>query len=150
MERGSPTLISTSPVATVVNALYNAGHGEARTTASVAQQRGSSLHPSLPLYVWCLAKVYWHFLCRFRYFFPSHSLSLPVLSCSRLGVTQIRSHGRLYHPLPTTVHLCLFSSKEFNTFFPRRLASNCAYPRFSWRSRQLVSLANEKLDTENS
>ena len=69
LERGSPTLISTSSITAVVNTLYKAGHGEVRTEASVEQQRGSSLHPLLPLHVGCLAKVYWYFSCLFLLFF---------------------------------------------------------------------------------
>ena len=33
--------------------------------------------------------------------------------------------------------------------FPRRLASNCAYPRYNMRRRQFVSLENEKTYTES-
>ena len=110
MERGSPTLISTSPIAAVVNTLYKAGHGEVRTKAYVEQQRGSSLHPLLSLRVGCLAKVYWYFSCRFlRFFFPSHLFifALLVLLPIRRN-SDPESHGRLYSPLPTTVRALLF------------------------------------------
>ena len=55
---------------------------------------------------------------------PFCSLSLPV-------VTQIRGHiAGSSPPLPTTVRALHFLSQEnFSCFFPRRLASNCAYPR---------------------
>ena len=94
LERGSPTMISTSPIAAVVNTLYKVGHGEVKTRASVEQRRGSSLRPLLPLHVGCLAKkVYGSFSCRFPCLFsPSHLLSSPFLSCFLLGVTQIQSH----------------------------------------------------------
>ena len=41
-------------------------------------------------------------------------------------------HSRHISPLPTTVRALLpFLSREgFSTFFPRRLVSNCAYPRY--------------------
>ena len=37
---------------------------------------------------------------------------------------------------------CIFTASE-NTFLPRRLASNCAYPRHNRRSRQLVSFEKQ-------
>ena len=46
-------------------------------------------------------------------------------------VTQIRGNIEGSHlPLPTTVRALHFLSREdFSSFFPRRLESNCAYPR---------------------
>ena len=50
------------------------------------------------------------------------------------------SHSRLFYPLPTTVCASRFyREKDSAVFFPRRLASNCAYPRCKWRSRQLFN-----------
>ena len=42
------------------------------------------------------------------------------------------SHGRLFSP-PTHGGSCLafLSREDFSSFFPRRLASNCAYPRLA-------------------
>ena len=67
----------------------------------------------------------------FSFFPPSHSLSSPFCSLSLLVVNQTRGHiAGSYPPLPTTVHALHFLSREdFSSFFPRRLASNCAYPR---------------------
>ena len=63
--------------------------------------------------------------------FSSHLLSSAFYSLSLLVVTQIRGHiAGSSPPLPTTVRALHFLSREdFSSFFPRRLASNCAYPR---------------------
>ena len=49
-----------------------------------------------------------------------------------------------YPPLPSTVRaLHFFLSREgLSTFFPCRQASNCAYPRYDSRFRQLVPFLN--------
>ena len=62
---------------------------------------------------------------------PSHLLSSPFCSLSLLVVTQIRGHiAGSSSPLPATVRALHFLSREdFSSFFPRRLAPNCAYPR---------------------
>ena len=74
--------------------------------------------------------------------FPIPCIIFALLVLHLLVVTQIRghiAHSRLLsRPLPTTV----LSREGFSTFFPRRLASNCAYPRYSGRSRQLMSFDN--------
>ena len=74
-----------------------------------------------------------HSLLFFSFFFPSHLFSSPFYSLSLLVVTQIGVpgfHSRLFFP-PTHCGSCLafFSREEFSSFFPRRLASDCAYPR---------------------
>ena len=43
---------------------------------------------------------------------------------------------------------CIFIVRIIQHFLPRRLASNCAHPRLSRRSRQLVSFEKQKLHTE--
>ena len=51
--------------------------------------------------------------------------SLPPSRNSHLG-----SHNRLFSPAPHCGSCLAFLSREdFSSFFPRRLASNCAYPR---------------------
>ena len=71
-----------------------------------------------------------HFIS-FLFFFPSHLLSSPFYSLSLLIVTQIRGHirSRLFSPA-THYGSCLafLSREDLSSFFPRRLASNCAYP----------------------
>ena len=61
---------------------------------------------------------------------PSHLLSSPFFPLSLLVVTQIRGHiltAGSSPSLPTTVRASQFLSREdFSSFFPRRLASNCA------------------------
>ena len=67
----------------------------------------------------------------FIYLFPSHLLSSPFYSLSLLVVTQIRGHILIAgssSPLHTTVRALNFYREKIR-LFPRRLASNCAYPR---------------------
>ena len=70
-------------------------------------------------------------VCFFCFFFhPIYHLRPSFLSPSYAVVTQIRSHIAGSSPLPTTVRaLHFFSREDFSCFFPRRLASNCSYPR---------------------
>ena len=65
------------------------------------------------------------------FLFQSYLLSSPFCFLSLLVVTQIRGHiAGSFPPLPTTVRALHFLSREdFSSFFPRRLGSNCAYPR---------------------
>ena len=65
------------------------------------------------------------------FFFPSHLLSSPFCSLSLLVVIQIRGHtAGCSSPIPTAVRALHFLSREdFSSFFPRRLASKCAYLR---------------------
>ena len=67
-------------------------------------------------------------LVLFFFFHPIYYLRPSILSL--LVATQIRGHiAGSSPPLPTTVRtLRLFSREDFSSFFPRRLASNCAYP----------------------
>ena len=68
----------------------------------------------------------------FFFCFPSRLLSSPFCPLSLLVVTQIRGHtAGSSPPLPTHYGSCLafLSREDFSSFFPRRLASNCAYPR---------------------
>ena len=79
--------------------------------------------------------------------FPSHSLlSSPFCSFSLppyLVVTQTRGHivvaGSLLPP-PHYNGSCLsfLSREDFSSFFPRRLAWDCAYPRYRRSQHQLV------------
>ena len=74
----------------------------------------------------------------FSFFFPSPLLSSPFYSLSLLVVTQIRGHmAGSSPPLPHYGSCLSFLSREdFSSFFRRRLASNCAYPRKG--SKQLM------------
>ena len=71
-------------------------------------------------------------------FVPSQVLSSPFCSLSLLliVVTQIRGHIAGPSPPPTHYASCpAFLSREaFSSFFPRRLESNCAYPRYAWET----------------
>ena len=70
-------------------------------------KKGSSFSPPIPFVVFALL------------------FSLPPSRNADPG-----SHNRLFYP-PTHYGSCLafFSREDFSSFFPRRLASNCAYPR---------------------
>ena len=49
------------------------------------------------------------------------------------------SRIRLFPPPPHHgMCLAFLSREDFGSFFPRRLASSCAYPRYSRRSQQLI------------
>ena len=66
-------------------------------------------------------------------FFPSHLLSSPFYSLPPSRNSDPGSHtihSRLFFP-PTHCGSChpFLSREDFVSFFPRRLASNCAYPR---------------------
>ena len=66
----------------------------------------------------------------FIFIFPSHLFPRKLLSRSLPVVTQIR--GRIVGappPSPLRYVPSFLSREEFNIFFPRRLASNCTYPR---------------------
>ena len=75
----------------------------------------------------------------FNYFiyFPSHLISSAFFFLSLLlilAISQIRDHidSRLFSALPATVRAFHFLTREdFSSFFPRRLPSNCAYPRYA-------------------
>ena len=58
-------------------------------------------------------------------YISSHSLSSLFVSPSLLVPTQIRSH--VVGSSPPSFHF--YGEKDFSPFFPRRLASNRAYPR---------------------
>ena len=59
--------------------------------------------------------------------FSSFLLSIPFIF-SLLVVTQVRGHIAGSSPLPTTVRaLHLLLREDFSSFFPRRIASNCAF-----------------------
>ena len=77
-----------------------------------------------------LSRVLQRFLFLFSFFFFFHPIYyLRPYSLSLLVVTQIRGQSRLFSP-PTHHGSCLaFLSQDFSSFFPRRLASSCAYPR---------------------
>ena len=79
----------------------------------------------------CLVAQKRQYFFSFLFFFPSHLLSSPFYHLSLLVVTQIRGHvAGSSPPVPTTVRaLHLLSREDFSSFLPRRLASNCAYPR---------------------
>ena len=71
------------------------------------------------------------------YLFSCSSLLFIVFAHRLLSLLPTRnsdpgSHSRLFFPLPATVRTCLhfYREKISAFFFPRRLASNCAYPRF--------------------
>ena len=63
-------------------------------------------------------------------YFPSHLLSSPVCSLPSSRNSDPGSHSRPFSP-PTHYGSCLafLSREDFSSFFPRRLASNCAFPR---------------------
>ena len=84
------------------------------------------------------------------YFSPSHLFLFALLVLLPLGRNSDQPLGHIRARLFTTVHACLaiLSRGGFSTFFPRRLASNCAYPYYNWRCRQLVSFEDRKLHTE--
>ena len=69
----------------------------------------------------------------FFFFFPSHVLSSPFLfSLPPSRNTDPGSHSRLFFPPPHYGSCLVFLSREdFSSFFPRRLASNRAYPRWA-------------------
>ena len=62
----------------------------------------------------------------------------PFFSLSPLVVIQIRGHIVGSSP-PSLIWFvpCFFIARNFSSFFPRRLASNCAYPRYR-RFQQLI------------
>ena len=74
--------------------------------------------------------AHFFFLLFFFFFHPMHFIFALLFSLP-LVVTQIRGHiAGSSPPLPTTVRALHFLSRfYFSSFFPRRLASNCAYPR---------------------
>ena len=57
-------------------------------------------------------------------YYVRNSLALFPASNSDPG-----SHSGTFSPLPTTVRAFIFIGRKFSIFFPRGLASNCAYPR---------------------
>ena len=61
---------------------------------------------------------------------PSYLLSSPFYSLSPSRNSDPGSHSRLFSP-PTHYGPCLafLSRQDISSFFPRRLESNCAYPR---------------------
>ena len=66
------------------------------------------------------------------FFFPIPFIVFALLSLPPLVVTQIRGHiAGSSPPSPLRWYVPSFLSREedFSTFFPRRLASNCAYAR---------------------
>ena len=66
------------------------------------------------------------------FFFRPHVLSSPFFSLSLLVVSQILGHIAGSSPPPHYGSCLAFLSREdFSPFFPRRLASNCAYPRWA-------------------
>ena len=77
---------------------------------------------------------------------PLHIFGIPfiisaLLVLSLLVVTQIRRHTvGPSPPSPLRRYVPWTLSREgISAFSPRRLASNCAYPRYNWCPRQLVS-----------
>ena len=69
----------------------------------------------------------------FSFFFSSHLLSSPFFSLSLLVVKQIRGHiAGPSPPSPPRFVPGIFNARKVQ-FFPRRLASNCAYsyPRYA-------------------
>ena len=67
----------------------------------------------------------------FIFFRPIYYLRPSILSPPiKIVVTQIRGHIAGSSPLSTAVRaLHFFSRQDFSSFFPRQLASNCAYQR---------------------
>ena len=70
----------------------------------------------------------------FLLFFPSRLLSWSYFSSSLPFVTQVQGHiAGASPPFPPTVRrlpfIFFFHGKSSSLFFPRRLTSNCAYPR---------------------
>ena len=68
-------------------------------------------------------------------FFSSHLLSSPFffsLPPTRSCNSDPGSHNRLFSPPPHYGSCLAFLSRDyfFSSSFPRRLASNCAYPRY--------------------
>ena len=66
-------------------------------------------------------------------FFPHPIYYLrPTFPCSSLVVTRIPGHSRLFSPppLPLRYAPCFYIARGLSTFFPRRLASNSASPRY--------------------
>ena len=80
-------------------------------------------------------------------YYLRHSFSLSLLV-----VTQIRGHTAGSSPfLPTTYGSCLasFIARRFSSFFPRRLASTRAYPRYQNRRSQQLILYLRKKETKS-
>ena len=63
----------------------------------------------------------------FPIYYLDPCFSLPIIL---IVVTQIRGHIAGYPPPPSPLRFvpCIFNARRFQ-LFPRRLASNCAYPR---------------------
>ena len=74
-------------------------------------------------------------LLHFFFSFPSHLLSSPFffsLPPRRKSDPGSHSKAGSSPPLPTTVRaLRSYREKVSAAFFPRRLSSNCAYPRYA-------------------
>ena len=75
--------------------------------------------------------------CLFVFFHPIYYLT-PFCSLPPSRNSDAGSHSRLFPP-PTYCgsSLAFLSREDFSSFFPRRLASNCAYPH-ARRSQQLI------------
>ena len=91
--------------------------------------------PHIFLFRTRLKRIFWAFFFPIPFIIFALLVLLPPSRNSDPG-----SHSRFFSPLPIMVRaLHFFREKKFSTFFPRRLASTCAYPRYNQRSRQLVS-----------
>ena len=75
--------------------------------------------------------VLYRTILRSIYIYPFHLLPSSFFSLSLLVVAQIRGHIQqaLLPPSPLRFVPSILSREDFSSFFPRRLASNCAYPR---------------------
>ena len=91
----------------------------------------NSVMPIVVHGVWWYSHTKWNHSVDHHFFFPipfiifALLLPLPPSRNSDPG-----SHNRLVSPPPTTIRaLHSLLREDFSCFFPRRLASNCAYPR---------------------
>ena len=91
------------------------------------------------------------FTTEYPFFFPSLFFIfafLVLLPLSRNANPGSHSRQALLPPPQCGTCPAFLSREGFSTLFPLRLASNCAYPRYNWRSRRLVSFEDKKLHTE--
>ena len=79
----------------------------------------------------------------FYFIFPSPLLSSHFCLSPSIVVTQTRGHkAGSSPPSPLRCVPSFLKREEFSTFFPRRPASNCAYPRY--RALSAVGVLREK------
>ena len=97
--------------------------GTATSIAPTMRQQYSSSICCATIARCCVLPLVPHPICYLR---PSFTYVLPP---STVVITQIRGHIAGYPPPHFGTRLAFLSRGEFSTFFPRRLASNWAYPR---------------------